>query len=76
VQHSVVAFPVLAAWGAEQHPAAQAGTGAVQGTICSVAEMIKAALVLILSPVPDFLPRFYKLPFVGEPSLSCYHLRA
>lgn len=71
-----VALLVLAAWGAEQHPAAQAGTGAAQGSICSVTEFIKAALTLIISPVPDFLSRFYKLPFAGEPGLSCYHLRA
>lgn len=76
VQHSGVALLVLAAWGAVLHPAAQAGTGAAQGSICSVAELIKAALTLIISPVPDFLSRFYKLPFEGEPSLSCYHLRA
>lgn len=52
------------------------GNGQIQSSICSVAEMIKATLMLILSPVPDFLSRFYKLLFVGEPSLSWYHLSA
>lgn len=47
-----------------------------QSRICSVAQMIKEALMLILSPVPDFLSRFYKLLFVEKPSLSWYHLSA
>lgn len=50
------------------------GNGQIQSSICSVEEMIKAALMVILSPVPDFLSRFYKLLFAGEPSLSWYHL--
>lgn len=50
--------------------------GQMQSDVCSVAEMIKAALLLILSPVPDFLSSLYKLLFAGEPSLSCYHLGA